>query len=116
MSKTWSIATNLIKDLVRCGARVHVRSNLAEFFAELVLLDVEGGRLLADVIDFISLKRRHRLLERDDDLLQIVPLLWQLLHMTRTLDDTTVLLTVTTVFNMLLKKFLNKNEIVEDKM
>jgi hypothetical protein len=109
MSKTRLIATNLIKDLVRRGARVHVCSDLAEFFAEHVLLHVEGGRLLADVVDFVSLKWRHCLLERDDDLLQIVPLLRQLLHVTRTLDDTTVLLTLTTVFNIFLKQFSNES-------
>ena len=60
-------------------ARVHVGRDLAELLPELVLADVEVGRLLADVGHLIGLQWRHLLLDSDADLLGVVPLLRKLL-------------------------------------
>ena len=71
--------TYLIQMPVWFLAIVQEGRDFAEVFAELVLSNIEVGRLLANVGHFGRLQWRHHLLGLDADLLRVGPTLGQIL-------------------------------------
>ena len=72
--------SHLIQQFVWGFAIVEERRDWAELLAELVLANVEVGRLLPNVGHFVGLQWRHLLFGGDADLLGVVPLFGQFLN------------------------------------